>query len=280
MAVALNHLGCNRRRLQAETAADVGLDRGRQVRKRADGARELADRYGLARAAHTGDVPRELREPERQLQAERHRLGMHAVRAADHRRPPMLVGALPDGLHQAVEPGQDQVAGVAHLQRLGGVDDVGGGEAEVEPPRRGADVLGHGGGEGDDVVLRDLFDFFDPLDVEPAAFPDVARRVRRDDAGARHRVRRSRFHLQPGFVLPLVAPDATHFGACVASDHRCGIYPSASLSGGSCRPLTAPSTVAASAPFANRSRATRCTSPQLTRSTPSSVSSSPNWRSK
>ena len=84
-------------------------------------------------------------------------------------------------------------------------------------------MLGDGGGKGDDVVLGDLLDFLDAFDVEPAALPDVARRVRGDDAGARHRVGRSRFDLQPGFVFPVVAPDATHFRTGVASDHRCGI---------------------------------------------------------
>ena len=132
----------------------------------------------------------------------------------------------------------------------------------MQPAGRRADVLGDGGGEGDDVVLGDLLDFLDAGDVEAAALPDVARGVGGDDAGARHRVGGGHFDLQPGFVLALVAPDATHLGAGVASDHRCGIYPSASLSGGICRPLTAPSTVAASAPSANRSRATRCTSSQ------------------
>ena len=50
----------------------------------------------------------------------------------------------------------DQVAGLAHLQRLRGVDDVGGGQAEVQPARRGPDLLGDRGREGDHVVLRGL----------------------------------------------------------------------------------------------------------------------------
>ena len=37
---------------------------------------------------------------------------------------------------------------------------------------------------------------------------------------------------------------------------------------------------AASDPFENRSAATRCTSSEVTRCTPASVSSSPKWRSK
>ena len=42
----------------------------------------------------------ELGVPQRELQPERHRLGVHAVRAADHRRAPMLLGARADGVAQ------------------------------------------------------------------------------------------------------------------------------------------------------------------------------------
>ena len=78
--------------------ADVGFDRRRQVRERADRAGNLADAdTARARAAHALDVARDLGVPERQLQPERHRLGVHAVRAADHRRPAMLERAIADG---------------------------------------------------------------------------------------------------------------------------------------------------------------------------------------
>ena len=54
----------------------------------------------VARAQDAVEVALQLRVPQRQLEAERHRLGVHAVRAADHRRPPVLLGALAHGLHQ------------------------------------------------------------------------------------------------------------------------------------------------------------------------------------
>ena len=98
-------------------------------------------------------------------------------------------------------PFEDQVAGLAHLQGLRGVDDVGGRQAEVQPARRRADVLGHRGRERDDVVLGDLLDFFDAGDVEGAALADVARGIGGHDPGAGHRVDCGDFNLQPGFVL-------------------------------------------------------------------------------
>ena len=97
----------------------------------------------------------------RQLDAERHRLGMHTVGAADHRRAAVFLGPRPDRIHCRREILDDQIARLPHLNRLGGVEHVGRGQPEVQPARGRADVLGDRGGEGDDVVLRDLFDFFD-----------------------------------------------------------------------------------------------------------------------
>jgi hypothetical protein len=47
------------------------------------------------------------------------------MRPADHRRMAVLLGTRADGLHQGVEVLQQDVACLAHLQRLRSVDDVG-----------------------------------------------------------------------------------------------------------------------------------------------------------
>ena len=315
--IALNHLRRHRIGLEPEPAADVGFDLRWQVRKGADRAGDLADADRRARAAHAFDVPIELRVPERELQAERHRLGVDAVRPADHRRRTMLDRPIANGLGQRREIAQNHVARLAHLQRLRRVDDVRRGHAEVKPARRRADLLGHGGGEGNHVVLGRLLDLFDARDVEGAALADVARRLRRNDAGGGHRLGGGGLDEQPGLVPALVAPDAPHLGVGVSWDHaiekslpprtpmtnggtRFDRFPCASVlehqisrvlrgracqsrssrSRGTCRPFTLPRTVADSDPFRNRSAATRCTSAAVTRSMPCSVSSRPNWRSK
>ena len=82
---------------RSQTRASIA---GIEVRERADGAGDLADRHDVARAQHAIEIALQLGVPQRELDAERHRLGMHAVRAADHRRPPVLLGALPHRLHQ------------------------------------------------------------------------------------------------------------------------------------------------------------------------------------
>jgi hypothetical protein len=70
-------------------------------------------------------LPAQLRVPQRQLQAERHRLGVNAVGAADHRRPTMLERALAHRRPERLDIAQDQRARLPHLQRLRRVDDVG-----------------------------------------------------------------------------------------------------------------------------------------------------------
>ena len=65
------------------------------------------------------------------------------------------------------------------MEGLRGVHHVGGGEAEVQPAggffvlmRRRVDVLGDGGGEGDDVVADLVLDLIDAVDGEVAAIAD------------------------------------------------------------------------------------------------------------
>ena len=59
----------------------------------------------------------ELERPARELEAERRRLGVHAVRAPDRERVAVLLGPRDDRVERAVEPGEDQPAGLLDLER-------------------------------------------------------------------------------------------------------------------------------------------------------------------
>ena len=81
------------------------------------------------------------------------------------------------------------------------------------------DALGHGGREGDHVMLGGALDLLDPCNIEPAPLANVPGSRGRHDSGVRHRVGRSRLDPQPRLVAALVAPDAAHLRVCVTGDH-------------------------------------------------------------
>ena len=143
---------------------------------------DLADADPGARAAHPLDVTVDLSVPQRQLQPEGRRLGVHPVCPANHRRSAMFERLMANGGGQPVEVLEDEIAGLAHLKGLRGVDDVRRRHPKMQPACGRPDFFSHGRRERDDVVLGDLFDFVDARDVERAAFTDVACGLGRHDA--------------------------------------------------------------------------------------------------
>ena len=118
-----DEIGAGIRPSRWQTSASID---GIEVREGADRAGDLADAHASRGRARTRSMSRsQLGVPQRQLQAERHHLGVHAVGAADHRRVLVLVGARLDRLAERRHVLEDQVAGLDHLQRLRGVDHVG-----------------------------------------------------------------------------------------------------------------------------------------------------------
>ena len=144
----------------------------------------------------------------------------------------------------------------------------------MQPARRRTDVLGDGRGEGDDVVMGDLLDRVDALDVERRLRAQLARRVGWHDAGLGHDVGRRQFHREPAFEAALLGPDRAHRGVGITRNH------SASCSVVKSDPFFGPSTVPTSGVSPNNISPTRSTSAFVTRSMPSSVSSSVKWRPK
>ena len=163
MAVALEDLRRGRRGLEAEPLAREPLELGIGRGVGADRARELADAHPLERPRDAFLAARQLERPAGELEPEGRRLGMDAVRAADLQRLAVLLGARRDDCEGAVETREDQRARLADLQRERGVDDVGGGEAVVEPAALLAELLGDGVDEGGGVVVERRLELGDPL---------------------------------------------------------------------------------------------------------------------
>ena len=116
MAVALEDLGRGGRGLEAEPLAREPLELGIGRRVRADGARELADAHPLECPRDSLAAARQLEGPADELEPERRRLRMDAVRAADLQRLAVLLGARHDDREGVVEPLEDQGAGLADLE--------------------------------------------------------------------------------------------------------------------------------------------------------------------
>src|SRR6185437_7209640 len=133
MAVALEDLRRGWRGLEADPLAREPLELGIRRGVGADRARELADAHPLERPRDAFLAASQLECPAGELEPEGGGLGMDAVRAADLQRLAVLLGAGRDDREGAVEACEDQRARLADLQRERRVDDVGGGEAVVEP---------------------------------------------------------------------------------------------------------------------------------------------------
>ena len=204
------------------------LDARRKVRAGADRAAEFADGDDFAGAFKALERAAKFVVHQRQLQAERGRLGVDAVAAADARREFVFLGApvAMDG-QQLLHVGDEDVRALHHLDGEGGVNDVAAGQAEMEPAAGVVvDFFGDGGGEADDVVIERLFQFLLARDEagqigEPfvrAAF-DFGEIGARHDAFLDQCLAGEQFDLQPEPELVFVGPDGPHFRSGIARNH-------------------------------------------------------------
>jgi hypothetical protein len=155
-----------------------------------------------------------------ELQPERRRLGVDAVRPPDAERVAVLVRPGGDGVERAVDAGEQQPPGLLDLERERRVDDVGGGEAVVEPASLLAQLGGHGVDEGGGVVVRPSLQLRDTLGGRRRrALADRRDRVRRDGARLGPALQRGQLDVEPAGELALVRPDGRHGRAGVARDH-------------------------------------------------------------
>ena len=220
MPVARDHLRRDRLRLEPEPfardALDLRIDRG----VGADRSGELADPAAVERSAHAVARPVELERPPGELPAERRRLGMDPVRAADADRVTVLLREPDDRSECGVDALDDQPAGVLNLQGERGVDDVGRGEAVVEPAALGADLFGDGVDECCKVVVGRLLDLGNTLRRRNArARADRGDVARRHDPKLCPCVERGQLHVEPARQLALFRPDPAHLRTGVAGDH-------------------------------------------------------------
>ena len=223
VTVARDHLRRDRLRGQAHLARDVFLDARIDIGERADRAGNRAGRDFRARGDQPAAGAREFRVGLGELQAEGGRLGVDAMRAADRRRQPVLIGAPLQRGEQRVDVGDQDVAGALQLHGEAGVEHVRGGHALVHEARVGADELGEMREKGDDVMPGHALDLVDAVDIErdvSRLLPDRPGALLRDDAEVGQRVAGVRLDFEPDAEPRLRRPQRDHIGAGIAGDHR------------------------------------------------------------
>jgi two-component system, OmpR family, response regulator RegX3 len=187
----------------------------------ADRACELPDADSRERALEAIRVALELECPAGDLRAEGDRLRVDTVRAPDHRRVPVFLGAPDNRGERSLDPLEQEDARLPRLQGEGGVEDVGGREPEVEPAAVVAELLGNGVDEGGEVVLGALLDLRDPLGRgRHRALADALDGIGRHGSDLGPAGQRSQLDLEPAGEPALVRPDSLHGRAGVARDHR------------------------------------------------------------
>ena len=219
VAVALEHLRADRRRLQPHLLADVFFHKRIDVGIGADRAGDLAHAGDLVRVLHALKVALHFGIPEREFQPQRRRLGVNAVGAA-HARGHLVFDRL-SGQH-VDEPAH---IGLDDIQRLRddagkrGIHHVRAGQAEVQVLRFLTQALGHAAGERHNVVAGGLLDFLHALNGEFRVFAHLGGGFGGHFAQLHPCVGRVQLHLEPRFKFLLLGPKRRHLRAGIAVDH-------------------------------------------------------------
>ena len=220
--VAGDHLVCRGWR-QPERRTDVRLDPGVDIRVRPDRAGELADGHRGAGLFEPDPVALDLQREQGELCSERSRLGVHAVGAADDRRPGELDRAACECPGEAVGGADEEIGGATQRHREGRVDDVGRREPVVDPGALGeADRPPHQVDEGGDVVVCHAFTLAHRSDEgrvdHGCAPPDHPGRGGRHDAELGPPLDREQLDLEPEREPRLIAEQRCHLRECVTFD--------------------------------------------------------------
>ena len=223
--VARNHLGRDRLGHEAEAGGDDGFHPRVDIGEGADRPRQGAGGDLRARGLEPGAVPLKLGMMAGELEPESRGLGVDAVAAADAGRQPVLDGPAPEGGQEGIQIRQEQVGGLAKLERQRRIQEVRRGEAQMEVPGAGPAHFLDMREEGDDVVARGGLDGLDARRVDDCRAPrfggaaQVGHLVGRNLAQLGHRLGCGKLDLEPQAELGLGRPDGAHLGPAVARDH-------------------------------------------------------------
>jgi hypothetical protein len=191
---------------------------GAEVGEGAYGSGKFPHAHIFSGEAKALDIALGLGIPVGQLEAEGDGLGVDAVRAPDHWCVLELPSAALEHVRQLFQIGGDYDGRLLDEQGLRSVDYIVRGQAVVKPTGMGADDLGDGGGERDDVVANFGFDFRDAVNVEIGAVANSTGGVSGNHAGFGQGLGGSDLDGKPCTEAIFIAPDSGHVGAGIAWD--------------------------------------------------------------
>jgi hypothetical protein len=130
------------------------------MRARADRAAQFSDGDNFAGAFEPFQRAAKFVKHQSQFQTKRRRLGVDSVAASDARRELKFLRAARDDFPQCLHVRDQYVRRLDHLHGVAGVAHVAARQAKMKPAAGViADFFGDGGGETDDVVVEDFFQF-------------------------------------------------------------------------------------------------------------------------
>ena len=219
MPVSLQSLGRDGSRLQPHALADARFYIRIEMCKSSDGSRQFSNRNRLRCLLHPLAIAPHFVVPEGHLDSEGDRFGMDAMGAADHRGIPVLEGALFDCFHEPADVVDDEVARLLEKHGKGSVEHVRGGKPQMDEAGIVADVVGHRGEKGDDIVLDDLLYLIDARHIElcPGLYPFY--RIPGDIPQLGMGFTGVYFNIKPLLVPVFRFPNARHFGSAVSLYH-------------------------------------------------------------
>jgi hypothetical protein len=219
--VALDHLAGGLRRPKPEVGAHVLLHARIDLRVGPHHAGQLPNAHRLPCPPQPFAVTVELERPQGQLVAEGGGLGMDSVGATDADRAPVLQRPVLHCGEQPLELRKDEVGRAPHLHGQRGVQQIAGRQAEVDPPPRGADLLGERLDEGRHIVLGHRFQLPDALRRWGARPRPYGREVAlRDPPKLGPSLAGQHLDARPVRELGFLGPHRGHLGERVARDHR------------------------------------------------------------
>jgi hypothetical protein len=144
---------------------------------------------------------------------------MDPVSAPDGQRLAVLESAIDERVAVLARATDDDLTGVAQLQRERCVQDVRGGEPVVDPPSFLADRVGHDVDERGHVMARGPLPLLDRLDREGGALAAGPSGVLRDDPLPGQGLGRRQLDLEPALHAAFGRPDRADLRSGVPRDH-------------------------------------------------------------